>query len=337
MRPGDGTALDRAVLERVLDASGVDPARLSSYAQAAEGTFNSVHILRLTEGPDLVLKVAPDPQAPMMSYEHGLTRTEELFYRTAAGRVPVPDVLHADFGRGVIDRDFLLMTRCPGESWHARHPGIGPGERIRLRAELGRLAAALHRITGPGFGYPHLGLAADWRTAFLAMIDAVLADARAFAAALPVPADRVAELVHGQADLLDEVGTPVLVHFDLWPGNILVDTTDRGPVISGLVDGERCFWGDPLAEMVSVALFGDVEDDPAFLRGYRGAGGTVVLDARTRRRLALYRCYLYLIMLVEAVPRRAGGPEHEHVARLVRRELTASLDALAGIGTEDGR
>ncbi|MCE0445764.1 hypothetical protein LT493_14900 [Streptomyces tricolor] len=53
--------------------------------------------------------------------------------------------------------------------------------------------ARLHRLTGPGFGYPSgaLGpLAPDWRTAFTAMLDAVLADARDYAAELPRPRRR---------------------------------------------------------------------------------------------------------------------------------------------------
>lgn len=108
-------------------------------------------------------------------------------------------------------------------------------------------------------------------------------------------------------------------------------------MITGLVDGERAFWGDPLAEMVSLALFGDIADDPAFLQGYRDAGGDIDPDSRTRRRLAMYQCYLYLIMLVEAVPRGASGPEHEYVAGYVRRELLASLNRRSGEASEAGR
>ncbi len=51
---------------------------------------------------------------------------------------------------------------------------------------------------------------------------------------------------------------PVLVHFDLWPGNILVERPAAGEArIGGLVDGERMFWGDPLADFVSLALLGE--------------------------------------------------------------------------------
>jgi aminoglycoside phosphotransferase (APT) family kinase protein len=98
----------------------------------------------------------------------------------------------------------------------------------------------------------------------------------------------------------------VLVHFDLWDGNILVEPSSAGHRISALIDAERAFWGDPLAEFVSLALYGDIERDTAFLDGYRGAGGTVTFDVAARRRLSLYRAYLYLIMWVETVPRGFG-------------------------------
>lgn len=62
--------------------------------------------------------------------------------------------------------------------------------------------------------------------------------------------------------------------------------------VSGIIDGERMFWGDPLAEFVSPALLGDIEDDADFLAGYAAAGGRVAFDAPARLRMALYRCSL---------------------------------------------
>ncbi|WP_433697166.1 phosphotransferase family protein [Nocardiopsis sp. CA-288880] len=336
MRPEDRIAVDRAGVRAVLTAAGIDPERLDTHEELAEGTFNSTYRVRLTGGPDLVLKVAPHPSAPRMNYEYGLTRTEELFYSTTAGLLPVPEVVHADFDRQAVAGDLLLMTHLPGQTLYSRRRHTGKSDWDGLRTELGGLVADLHGITGDAFGYPQAGLAPDWRSAFLSMVDSVLADARRYAAPLPAPAGRIRELVHARAHLLDDVHTPALVHFDLWGGNILVDDTGPRPRITGLVDGERAFWGDPLADMVSLALFGDIADDRAFLRGYRAAGGTADLDPRSRGRLALYRCYLYLIMLVEAVPRGGSGPEHESVAGHVRRELLASLETLFdGVGEDD--
>ncbi|GAA1468644.1 hypothetical protein NE857_11310 [Nocardiopsis exhalans] len=52
-------------------------------------------------------------------------------------------------------------------------------------------------------------------------------------------------------------------------------------------------------------------------------------DGHARARLALYRSYPQLIMLVEAVPRGYTGPGHERRAQYVSRELAKALSELA--------
>src|SRR4051794_19732638 len=83
---------------------------------------------------------------------------------------------------------------------------------------------------------------------------------------------------------LAEVTVPRPVHFDLrrgnmWRGNILLDRSAGDVRIGGLIDGERMFWGDPLADSVSLALLGDIGRDEAFLEGYREAGGQAALHS----------------------------------------------------------
>ncbi|MBB6417741.1 aminoglycoside phosphotransferase (APT) family kinase protein [Streptomyces sp. AK010] len=128
---------------------------------------------------------------------------------------------------------------------------------------------------------------------------------------------------------LDEVTDPRLVHFDLWRGNILVDRTGGEVRIGGLIDGERMFWGDPLADFVSLALLGDIRKDEEFLAGYREAGGRARFDTAARLRLALYRAYLYLIMLTETVPHEAGEEQRRWVRESVAPKLVAALDEIA--------
>ncbi len=218
------------------------------------------------------------------------------------------------------------MSECAGRPWHLLRPPPGRREHDELRAEVGRQVAIVHTITGSGFGYPSAPLRSSWRAAFLEMADAVLADAGQFAVPLPRPAAQIRELLAAQAPVLDQVQTPVLVHFDLWDGNILVDMGQGAPRIGGLIDAERAFWGDPLAEFVSLALFADIEQDPAVLRGYRQAGGTVSFDAAARLRLSLYRAYLYLIMWVEAAPRKSDAARLDRLRHLVLSPLARTLD-----------
>jgi aminoglycoside phosphotransferase (APT) family kinase protein len=142
-----------------------------------------------------------------------------------------------------------------------------------------------------------------------------------------VPLDRIRALAAAAAPALDEVTTPALVHFDLWSGNILLGDS----AITALIDGERMFWGDPLAEFASLNLLGGPEDDPDLLAGYAAGGGLTAFDEQARLRMALYRAYLYLIMLTEVHP-RDYGPEHADWAhRKVTPHLTSALDLIATV------
>ncbi|MBX9362651.1 phosphotransferase family protein [Streptomyces sp. WAC04114] len=307
----------------ILRAAGLDPGRLAHLAPLTGGTYNTVEELRLTDGGRYVLKVPPAAAVPGLRHEKRLLVSEAEFYRSAArAGVPAPHEVSAG-------EDFLLMTAVPGEPWDGT---LTDTEQMALRTELGRQVARLHRVTGPGFGYPSgaLGpLAPDWRTAFRTMFDAVLDDARRYGARLPRPVDAVAEAATSAYDALDEVTAPCLVHFDLWRGNILVDRTGGETRIGGLIDGERMFWGDPLADFVSLALLGDIRQDEEFLTGYREGGGRARFDTAARTRLALYRAYLYLIMLTETVPREAGEEQRRWVQERVAPELVAALDEIA--------
>ncbi|WP_103341990.1 phosphotransferase family protein [Amycolatopsis sp. CA-126428] len=285
-------------MEGELTASGLDPASVVAAEEIGGGTYNRAVRVRLTDGRRLVLKIAP--AAPGLTYEHDLLATEAEYYRRVPG--PVPSVVGAGPG-------FLLMTEVPGVPW-SQVAGTGP----HLRTELGAIVAGLHEVTGDGFGYPQDPLHPTWPAAFAAMVDAVLADAVRYGVRLPRPAAEIAHLVRRHEPLLELVTTPVLVHFDLWKGNILLD----GDRVSGIIDAERAFWGDPVAEFVSLTLFHDL--DAPLLAGY----GTTSFDAPARRRLTVYRVYLGLIMLVEMVPRKDTNADRE---RFVSAWLAENLDA----------
>jgi aminoglycoside phosphotransferase (APT) family kinase protein len=292
------------VVRRVLSADLVD------HVELTDGMFNAAYRLTTDDGRDVVLKVAPSADTPLLTHERGIMRTEAMAFRLMAEHgLPVPDVLHAEDG-------LLVLSALDGGSWSSLQERLTPEAHAVLRRELGAIVARLHRIEGTSFGYPRGPGGDTWRGAFLAMVAAVLADAARFAVDLP---DGLAEWFQARSAVLDEVTTPVLVHFDLWRGNVFVDPAE--PRVVGIIDPERAFWGDPVADFVSLALFGEIEDEPDFLAGYGG----VALTPAMRYRFRLYRVYLYLIMIVEGAPRGYVGADHEEAVRFYREKLADDL------------
>jgi aminoglycoside phosphotransferase (APT) family kinase protein len=312
-------------------------ARLLRAEPLAGGTFNACWGVALGDGTELVLKVAPPPSLPLLGYERDLLRTEADFYaRAAAAEVPVPRVVHADFGRARIASDWLLMTRIPGRTLQSVRRRLSREDLAEVRTALGRVVARLARVRGDGFGYAPAEVgtrAASWREAYAAMLALLLRDAARWNVRLPRPADAIEALVARVAPALDAVAAPSLVHFDLWDGNVFVDAGR----LSGVIDGERAFSGDPLAELPSLALFGDIEADAGFLRGFADESGrALVFDPPTRARVALAALYLHLIMWIEPASRGTRGLVPFVIRRLVARALRqdfAGLDALAARGS----
>lgn len=273
LRERKESSINKADVVRILARHGIAEAGIRTPEELPEGTFNTVFRIRLTDGTGLVCKISPSPD----TLSHG----ELVFYRCAAitRSVPVPTVVQHDFDRTVVDRDVVIMTECPGRSWHSLRKELGEDDQARLRRHHRRtphghrnrlrsspedasgtgLAGKLshhvrHTVRGRGT-LPPQDTGADFRTA------------------------GQPSRPRGRPGRNPNAGTDP---FRSVERQYLLDFTDGRPEISGVVDGERAFWGDPVAKFVSLAFFGDIERDEDFLRGYREAGGSVTFNARAR-------------------------------------------------------
>lgn len=203
-------------------------------AELTDGWFNTAYRVRLDDGRRAVVKVAPLPDTSVLRYERGILATEAMVYRRIArlpgGGVPTPELLHAG-------EEFIAVSVLDGTPWDKAGDGLPASTQRALRRELGAVAARLHTLAPEDgrFGYPaaESALSApDWRTAFTAMVDALLDDAERWRSPLGVPPADIRTLLAEGADALDEVTEPRLVHSDLWPGNIFVHVpgdADRRP------------------------------------------------------------------------------------------------------------
>ncbi|WP_055591023.1 phosphotransferase family protein [Peterkaempfera griseoplana] len=306
-------------------------AELAGLTECTDGWFNAVYAVTLTDGREVILKVAPPADMKLMRYEGDLLYAEAQFYRQAAGcGMPQPALLHVD-----LDQGYLVLERLRGTPLDKVAGTLAPAALAGVRRQVGAASARLHTVTGPAFGYIRRDgrtQSQSWRTSFLAIIDDVLADATELNTELPAPPDRIGALIHRHADVLDEVTRPALVHFDLWDGNAFVlEQPDGSWRLEGVIDGERAFWGDPVAELVSLAVFAEPEDSPGLLEGYaEAAGAPLRLEGSARQRLTLYRIYLDLILATEGAT-RGYGEEHDGVRLLALEKLDAELGLLGRV------
>ncbi|UQU66649.1 aminoglycoside phosphotransferase family protein [Couchioplanes caeruleus] len=294
----------RSPTQRRLDLRTIDemlsPALGTPVVQAAElsgGGFAAVWRATLADGRSVVVKAGPPDDARLLRYERDLIPAEARYFRMVRDIAPVPEVLHLGDG-------WIATTLLPGRSL------TDVPDAASVREELGRVIARVHTVEGTRFGYDgDRPSGRDWPEAFTAIMRALIADAADWD--VPLPAG-ILEAVERHRAALASVTRPALLHFDLWDGNVL---TEQGR-LTGLVDGERYLYGDPLLDLVSPALFHRIEDEPdhPFLRGYAAATG-LVLDDEARTRLTLYRLHLYTLMVTEC-PSRGVPVGHERHARM---------------------
>jgi Ser/Thr protein kinase RdoA (MazF antagonist) len=306
-------------------------ARIADCRAAEGGMYNAGYHLRLEgAGPaHAFLKVAPPDDLPCLTHERGLMRAEisTLQRVAAAGVGRAPAVLWADLSRQLVDRDVVVLEHLPGGLLSEAE--VAAEDRPALRRQIGAVAAGVQLVAAPAFGYPGTPelQAATWPDAFGHMVDALLDDAARFGLDPTVEPlrPRFAALLPG----LGGVTRPSLVHYDLWDGNILVAPGEGGWKLAGIIDWERAFYGDPVAELVSLSFHTRMSPDPAVLEGWATVAG-LDLDLAARRRLALYRAYLWLIMLVEAGPRGFLVSQPDETWPALRRRLERDLAEAEG-------
>ncbi len=263
------------------------------------GFFNTAYAIHFANlKPDAVLRVAPHPDQPVLTYEKDLMRREGLILETIQqfDDLPfVPKLLGYDFSRSLIERDYMFIEKLSGVALHDVKEKLTPENLLEIEYEVGQYVARLGQVKGSSFGYPGHGPghdSASWQTAFVAMMKAVLEDGESLKAPLPVSYDELRNLLHQHANALEAIKEPGLVHWDLWAGNVFVIPQNGKYVLEGIIDWERALWGDPDIETaVACRFYG-----PAFFEGY----GKQLADLGPEAiRQSLYRLYLWSLLLIE--------------------------------------
>lgn len=272
------------------------------------GYFNAAYDLLLSDGREVILKVAPLDTTEILTYERNIMSAEVAVMKLikARGTVPVPKIYAYDNSRTLIQSEYFFMEKISGDPYNEVKEHLSPQTRAIIESELGRYNRFINEIRGSRFGLfaaPGQASADSWRDTFSALVSGLLKDARRLHAELPFPAEVIEAEITAQLPALDAVTEPRLVHWDLWNGNVLV----RSGRIVGLIDWERALWGDPLMEY----YFRYAEDSKHFCRGYGGSFDSPHMTARIR----LYDLYMDLIYFIECYSRKYDSDGHLEWAR----------------------
>lgn len=273
-----------------------------SARELSDGWANTAYSIVLSDGRAVVLKVAPSHDKHVMRCEKNNMKTEVEVLRMVGSTegLPVPRIYTYDPSYSLIPSEYFIMEHIQGVPYNKIKSTLTHQEIERIEQQLGVYSRSINAYRGSSFGYfaKEDGCHETWSEAFQAMIGDVLTDGIDADVILPVSYAEIEREISRKVDTLVDVKEACLVHWDLWDGNIFIHEGR----ISGIVDFERAFWGEPLIEY----YFGRLARASAFQIGY----GKFVLTDSERRRRALYDLYLDLILVIECAYRKYDNPNH---------------------------
>ena len=256
-----------------------------------EGYFNAAYDVTLSDGRQVILKIAPVSDALIMSYEKNIMFSEVNAMKLvkAQSKVPVPEIYMYDAGCSVCDAPYFIMEKIPGKSLSAINQELSDKEKADIMRQVGAYTRQINAITGTEFGYPGQPdmQGSRWFPVFKKMMRLAVADAEKMEIDLKIDIEELFLSLDADESCFHEVQIPRLVHWDLWDGNIFVE---RGKV-TGIIDFERAIWGDPLME-VGFRSYGQSTD---FLEGY----GKNEFTLNEKKRILWYDIYLFLLVALE--------------------------------------
>lgn len=297
------------MLRRAFDGLGL-AADDDAVIELKEGWFNAAYSIRLSDGREVILKIAPPHDAEVMTYEKNLMTTEVAAMRLVRQNpfIPAPDVYFFDQVRDLCDADYFFMEKIQGENLEHAKAGLSSEVMQAIEFRIGEIVREINRFSGSYFGYdgnPDLR-ANTWKDTFIKIVDSLLDDAARKNVVFDFSYEELRDAVLSHASALEEVTHPCLVHWDAWNLNFFV----KDGAVSGILDFERALWADPLMEAQFRALFFGQGITPS-LRGY---GKTSFSHAEEQRNY-LYVLHLALVMNIEHYYRNYDTDEVFNMSR----------------------
>jgi len=219
------------------------------------GTFNETYLIDISEQERVVLKIAPSPAPDTYWDDVALMRREynTLPFFASIGK-STPKTVFADFTHQIVGRDYILQTFMEGDRWSDIEDELTQEESVDLWGQCGGIVKQIHETTGEVFGYPYPGRSfAKWHDVILDRFSQITQSLQAYHVEIS-HFSTISDIVISARSVLNDVRTSRLLHGDLWTFNLLVTRQNGRPLITGVLDTERAWWGDPLADWIMFLL-----------------------------------------------------------------------------------
>ena len=272
------------------------PRKMVKCTELTEGYFNAAYEIELSDGSSTILKIAPDKDVRIMTYEKNIMFSEVQAMRLAGQnkKIPVPQIYGYDNSCTICESPYFFMEKLRGKSLSTIKCTLEKSQTEEIYYETGKILHAVNDIICPCFGYPgqpeYQGK--EWYPVFCKMLKAGIEDAEQGNVDLRISTDELLLLLKKDKAVFDEVTEPRLVHWDCWDGNLFAEDGK----LTGIIDWERCLWGDPLMEVG----FRTYDANLDFQKGY----GLEMLDEKQLRRALWYDIYLMILVSLECEYRK---------------------------------
>jgi len=264
----------------------------SNITSVDTGEYNAIFTAE-SGGKEYVIKIAPPPSVSVMTYEQNLMATELYWYEQLRNAsITIPKIHFQDLTPTKFHGGYFVMEKLPGKALNQLK--LSKAEREHSTAAIASIAAEIHKVKNDRFGYIQTGLYESWYSTIKVMTENLIKDATN-AGKSPSIGQKLLGYIEHYKDILTKVECR-MVNFDIHPGNIIKTSATE----YALVDLERGFWGDPVAEFVNLEMMTAFEKKQTSINAYNRLAETPLnITKEEKIRFAIALGYLGLLMGTE--------------------------------------
>lgn len=276
-RPYSAKEIKEIFLDRKQDYSRKDLEKVATQAVNEEvelsqpidfGSVNIVCPFKSVSGLEGIVRAHPNQVQNQYFYVE-----KKVMEKADAAGIPVPQTLVVDTSRKLVSFDYMITTKIPGKVMQ-EDINTRPSAHNKYLFELGKYLGMLHKISTNQYGFfdnskakkgelvglhdsnkEHFGAALDLDRDFY-QSNAGWFDERNINKAL--------DILISNIDIA-ECEEPTLIHNDIADWNTVVNDN----AVTGILDWDECFSGDPVFEFATLSLFYSPTQMEKIIEGYK--------------------------------------------------------------------